>query len=109
MSPLRFQYGPVEVVVTATGNNCQRLFFLTGEQKQKSIYFFGCHATQTQYSSDSDPAARHHQGFSLLKLSAGLFPSSFFFLFCTLLGDLDLPASEVGLLDVLDAEVGVAL
>lgn len=33
----------------------------------------------------------------------------FVLLFCTLLGDLDLPAPEVGLLDVLDAEVCVAL
>lgn len=70
-------------------------------------FIFACHATPTQHTS-VPPKSLSHQ------LSAHLFTGSLFsFLIyltlCTLLSDLDLPAAKVGLLDVLDAEVGVAL
>lgn len=56
-------------------------------------------------------AARSHQGLSsaVCQFVYWFFVLILYFTLCTLLGDLNLPATKVGLLDVLDAEVSVAL
>lgn len=83
-------------------------FFLTGEQKQSRLFFLV--AMPHQRNTAVTQIRLHGTAKVSLSSSVYWFVSRFFlFLFCTLLGDLDLPAPEVGLLDVLDAEVGVAL
>lgn len=54
-------------------------FFFWQVNRSKVNFFFGCHATPTQYSSDSDPVARRRQGFSLLSCLLVCFPVLFVF------------------------------
>lgn len=85
-------------------------FFFFWQVNRSKVDFFFLVAMPHQRNTAVTQIRLH--GTAKVSLSSAVcwFVSRFFlFLFCTLLGDLDLPAPEVGLLDVLDAEVGVAL